>query len=243
MTAEWPARVPMPPRPRPSLHLTARACSPSATPPLQGSTRRGSSWQRPSAELTPGPELYNDRFGVRDWGCADFSKALGKPARTRAYEICGRAWRVFSDNGGAPVLGRPLAAPDARSSAPSQWLEKVRLEQHPEEDRPFDLTPGRLGLERLMQLGIDWRTSALAPFQEEAAQKPGCLLLSRPATDGGRGIRHNVCDSAATPAGSETATGFLAFWKQLPDGLAAPRFRRCCTLSSACATSWRSSTA
>ncbi|MFO0573512.1 MAG: polysaccharide deacetylase family protein [Polyangia bacterium] len=179
-------------------------------------------WQRPSAELTPGPELYNDRFAVRDWGCADFSKALGKPARTRAHEICGRTWRVFSDNGGAPVFGRPLAAPDAGSRAPGQWLEKVRLELHPEEDRPFDVTPGRLGLERLMQLGIDWRTSPLVPFQEEAAQKPGCLLLTRPATDGGRGIRHNVCDSAAaTPTGTETATGFLAFWKQLPDGLAA----------------------
>lgn len=176
-----------------------------------------SRWQRPSAELTPGPDLFNARVPVRDWGCQDFSKALGKPLRTRGHEICGRAWRYFTDNGGAEIFGRPIGAPDLTSPLRPQWLESSQLEWRPGEDRPGDVTPAQLGLRRLMQLGIDWRTSPDAAFQEEAAVRPGCVFLERAATDGGRRIRHNVCDTLATPASSETPSGFLTLWKKRPD--------------------------
>ncbi len=183
-----------------------------------------SRWQRPSAELTPGPDVFNGRVPVRDWGCQDFSKALGQPARTRAHELCGRAWSYFAQSGGVEVFGRPLAAPeqDARSGLRGQWLENSRLELHPDVDRPADVAPARLGLTRLSQLGIDWRTTSIPAFAEEAGARAGCLLVERAATDGGRGIRHNLCDTAPSPSGTGDApTGFLTLWKKLPDPLTA----------------------
>ncbi|HRI54712.1 MAG TPA: polysaccharide deacetylase family protein [Pseudomonadota bacterium] len=181
-----------------------------------------SRWQRPSAELTPGPDVFNGRVAVRDWGCQDFSVALGAPARTRAHELCGRAWSYFAQSGGVEAFGRPLAAPEARSGLSGQWLESSRLELRPDLDRPLDVVPAKLGVDRLTQLGIDWRTTTTPAFAEEPGARSGCLLIERAATDGGRGIRHNICDATPSPAGTgEAPTGFLTLWKKLPDPLAA----------------------
>lgn len=101
-------------------------------------------------------------------------------------------------NGGLPVFGYPLGAarqernPDLQTDLPTQWTERRRLEAHPENKPPFDILLGRMGAERLLQLGRD-------PAQEgrEAGPRAGCLWFE---TTG-----HNVCDQLP-------GLGFKSYW-------------------------------
>src|SRR3712207_4185605 len=69
----------------------------------------------------------------------------------------------WQSNGGLPVFGFPIAAmvpetnPDTGQTYLTQWLEHERLEFHPELQPPYTILLGRLGVERLGQLGRDWR--------------------------------------------------------------------------------------
>ncbi|CAA9369097.1 MAG: probable penicillin-binding protein [uncultured Chloroflexia bacterium] len=99
---------------------------------------------------------------------------LASPASTaRAATLCfmetgqcvgdpfGDFWQ---GNGGLPVFGFPIVAmiPEANVDTGrthvAQWLERERLELHPENRQPYAILLGRLGVERLGQLGRDWTT-------------------------------------------------------------------------------------
>lgn len=72
----------------------------------------------------------------------------------------GAYWQA---NGALPVFGFPATtlAPEMNGDAApylTQWFERHRLEIHPEHAAPYDVLLGRLGAERLQQLGVDWTT-------------------------------------------------------------------------------------
>ncbi|HMQ33544.1 MAG TPA: hypothetical protein PKD53_22625 [Chloroflexaceae bacterium] len=105
-------------------------------------------------------------------------------------------WRA---NGGLPIFGYPIgpsaAATPEGAAAPitSQPFERNRLELHPANPAPYRVQLGRLGAERLSQLGRDhWADGG------EPGPEPGCLWF--PET------RHNVCDQA-------DGAGFKRFWE------------------------------
>jgi endonuclease YncB( thermonuclease family) len=76
----------------------------------------------------------------------------------------GRIEQHWQQNGGLPVFGFPITpqAPeinrDAGQTYQTQWMERNRFELHPEHQPPYDVLLGRLGDDRLRQLGIDWQT-------------------------------------------------------------------------------------
>jgi hypothetical protein len=107
--------------------------------------------------------------------------------------------RFWQANGGLPVFGYPIsgAQPERNADAPqefvTQWTERNRLELHPENRAPYDILLGRMGAERLAQLGRD-------PAQEGREPGPvaGCLWFEETG--------HNVCDQAA-------GQGFKTYWR------------------------------
>lgn len=66
-------------------------------------------------------------------------------------DVCGRLHQYWTENGGLPVFGYPIA--EARREALpegtflTQWFQRNRLELHPELARPYDVLLGRLGAE------------------------------------------------------------------------------------------------
>ncbi|WP_026370031.1 hypothetical protein [Kallotenue papyrolyticum] len=78
--------------------------------------------------------------------------------------IDGRIEQYWQQNGGLSVFGFPIApqAPevnrDTGQTYETQWMERNRFELHPENAAPYDVLLGRLGDDRLRQLGIDWQT-------------------------------------------------------------------------------------
>ena len=84
---------------------------------------------------------------------------------TETGQCVGEPFGEFWQNsGGLPVLGLPLVAMvpesnmDTGQAHVTQWLERERLELHPENPQPYTILLGRLGVERLAQLGRDWTT-------------------------------------------------------------------------------------
>src|SRR5262245_34766805 len=102
-------------------------------------------------------------------------------------------------NGGLPVFGYPITsasmAPlqDGNASLLTQWTERARLELHPENPPPYQILMGRLGAERLAELGRD-------PSQVGRENGPleGCLWFEETG--------HNVCDQ-------EAGIGFMTYWR------------------------------
>ncbi|HEY3228675.1 MAG TPA: hypothetical protein VGJ87_05595 [Roseiflexaceae bacterium] len=76
--------------------------------------------------------------------------------------IEGRFAAYWRQNGGLPVFGFPLGPAHQESVEGATYLaqlfERNRFELHPENRPPYDVLLGRLGDERLRQLGRDWRT-------------------------------------------------------------------------------------
>jgi hypothetical protein len=105
----------------------------------------------------------------------------------------------WDSNGGLPVFGYAIAdaQPERIGDAPqeflTQWTERNRLELHPENPPPYTILLGRMGAERLAQLGRD--PNGTPP---EAGPQPGCQWF--PETG------HNVCDQ-------DGAAGFLTYWR------------------------------
>ena len=101
-------------------------------------------------------------------------------------------------NGGLPVFGYPISPVEQRAvegSSPLslQWTERNRLEAHPANQPPYNVLLGRMGAERLAQLGRD----PLAEGQEPGP-RPGCRWFAETS--------HNVCDQAA-------GQGFKRYWE------------------------------
>lgn len=112
----------------------------------------------------------------------------------------------WQSNGGLPVFGYPLAGleqytpPDGATALTVQWLERNRLELHPQNPPAYRVLLGRMGAERLAQLGSDPFT---AP--RDAGPQAGCRWFET--------TQLNVCDQAAD-------AGFKRYWES--NGLQIP---------------------
>lgn len=88
------------------------------------------------------------------------------------YCISGPIRAYWEANGGLPVFGYPISSVETATvegwTGPVQWFERDRLEIQAD----GTITAGRLGDERLMQLGIDWQT-----LQRDTAGVPGCRFF------------------------------------------------------------------
>jgi hypothetical protein len=106
--------------------------------------------------------------------------------------IEGRFAEYWQQNGGLPVFGFPIGPATLESVGGAQVLvqpfERNRFELRPENARPYDVLLGRLGDERLRQLGRDWQAEPKA-----AGPQSGCQLFAETG--------HLVCDA------------FLRYWQ------------------------------
>ncbi|HMA37483.1 MAG TPA: hypothetical protein VKY74_23725 [Chloroflexia bacterium] len=111
--------------------------------------------------------------------------------------VDGRFREYWEVNGGLPVFGYPISPPQNRQTEGgvfvTQFFERNRLELHPENRPPYDVLLGRLGDDRLKQLGRDWHSSPREP-----GPLPGCLWFAETG--------HNVCDQ-------EIGAGFQTYWR------------------------------
>jgi peptidoglycan/xylan/chitin deacetylase (PgdA/CDA1 family) len=92
-------------------------------------------WARASADLTPGPRLFDPCVAERDRGCAAFGAG-------RAREVCGRFWLAFTSMGGANTLGAPMSVPTAAPAeigAIAQDFAHATLEVLPRNARTCDV--------------------------------------------------------------------------------------------------------
>ena len=105
----------------------------------------------------------------------------------------------WEDNGGLPVFGFATTAArqetnrDTAKQHLTQWFERNRLEHHPEQAPPYNILLGRLGEDRLLQLGVRWQA-----LPRESGPKRGCLWFAQTG--------HNVCDQ-------EASIGFKTYWQ------------------------------
>jgi hypothetical protein len=105
----------------------------------------------------------------------------------------------WQSNGGLPVFGYPIGPRESAEPTPGaapldvQWLERNRLEAHPDAPAAYRVQLGRMGAERLAQLDRD-------PAADPAENGPqdGCLWFAE--------TRHNVCDQAK-------GLGFRSYWE------------------------------
>lgn len=90
--------------------------------------------------------------------------------------IAGRIRAFWEQNGGLPVFGYPIT-PQQEEQVEGQprqvqWFERNRLELHPENQPPYDVLLGRLGVDRLNQQDRDWQ--AFPPREPQ----PGCRFFA-----------------------------------------------------------------
>jgi hypothetical protein len=95
------------------------------------------------------------------------------------YCISGRIREFWEQNGGLPVFGLPITEQreeinrEVEIPYQTQWFERVRMELHPENGRPYDVLLGRIGDDRLRQTGREWQG-----FPREAPQA-GCQYFAQ----------------------------------------------------------------
>ncbi len=103
-------------------------------------------------------------------------------------EFCieGRIREFWEANGALPVFGLPITPQreELIEGQPRtvQWFERNRLELHPENERPYDVLVGRLGVDTLEQQGRNWQEFARAEGPQD-----GCLYFEQTG--------QNVCDA------------------------------------------------
>jgi hypothetical protein len=75
--------------------------------------------------------------------------------------ISGRIREFWEQNGGLRIFGLPIDSQQQQiiegQAIQVQNFERNRLELHPEYKRPYDVLLGRLGADRLAQIGTDWQ--------------------------------------------------------------------------------------
>lgn len=100
--------------------------------------------------------------------------------------IEGRFAEYWQQNGGLPVFGFPIGPARTEAVGGREFLvqpfERNRFELHPENARPYDVLLGRLGADRLTQLGRPWEGQPKAATES----KPGCQYFAE--------TQHLVCD-------------------------------------------------
>ena len=114
----------------------------------------------------------------RDWTM--FPRSQPSPACRHfpetGHSLCGQLLRAWEAGGGLQVLGLPLSGPRTETLAGGrprtvQWLERGRLELHPELPVPADVGLGRVGAELLAApeppLGLSARDGLIA-FESSA---------------------------------------------------------------------------
>ncbi len=106
--------------------------------------------------------------------------------------VSGRFLQYWQQNGGLPVFGYPLTNEQQENGQTVQYFERQRFELHPENQAPYDVLLGRLGVEVLQQRGIDWFTQPKA-----GGPAAGCYYFSE--------TQHNVCNQ-------QNGVGFLNYW-------------------------------
>lgn len=78
--------------------------------------------------------------------------------------IDGRIAEFWEQNGGLAIFGLPIGPQESTIiggvSYITQRFERTRLELHPELPHPYDVSLGRMGVQRLEQQGRDWFTFA-----------------------------------------------------------------------------------
>jgi sortase (surface protein transpeptidase) len=81
--------------------------------------------------------------------------------RETGYCIAGRLREYWEQNGGLMVFGYPITPQQEEriegQLTQVQWFERIRMELHPENIAPYDVLLGRIGADRLRQLGRDWK--------------------------------------------------------------------------------------
>jgi len=93
--------------------------------------------------------------------------------------ISGRIREFWERYGRLPVFGLPITEQRDEVNRENdiaygtQWFERVRMELHPENARPYDVLLGRIGDDRLRQIGRDWQG-----FPREGPQ-PGCQFFAQ----------------------------------------------------------------
>ncbi len=135
---------------------------------------------------------------------------VAMPRTVSAKELCfaGKTEYCLNDpfsgywdnNGGLPVFGYPItaAAPeqnrDTGQTYNTQWVERNRMEVHPENaGTPYEILLGLLGKDRLAQTGRNWQAEP-----RETGAKPGCLWFEQTG--------HNVCNNSGN-------LGFKTYWE------------------------------
>jgi len=97
--------------------------------------------------------------------------------------ISGRFLEYWEQNGGLSVFGYPLGPQEEQliegQRLRAQWFERTRLELHPENQPPYDVLLGRIGVDVLERQGRDWNSFP------KSEQREGCLFFEETG--------HNVC--------------------------------------------------
>lgn len=78
------------------------------------------------------------------------------------YTLQGRFLSFWEQHGDMPILGLPISPEREERGADGttytvQWLERARLELHPQHAPPNDVLVGLLGVDTLAMQGTDWR--------------------------------------------------------------------------------------
>lgn len=107
--------------------------------------------------------------------------------------ISGPIRAYWEQNGGLAVFGLPIGPQQEMvgedgQARQTQWFERHRLELHPENDPPYNVLLGRIGVERLAQQGRDWRT--FPPLDPVNADAESCAFFAE--------TEHIVCDEFLT---------------------------------------------
>jgi hypothetical protein len=109
------------------------------------------------------------------------------------HAVGGRFLEFWQQNGGLAVFGYPLTDERQEGGRTVQWFERARFEWHPDNQPPYDVLLGRVGVSVLEQRGIDWMGQPSSP-----GPAAGCQYF--PET------RHNVCNQ-------QRGLGFLSYWR------------------------------
>ncbi|NJM07520.1 hypothetical protein HC891_17055 [Candidatus Gracilibacteria bacterium] len=108
----------------------------------------------------------------------------------------------WQENGGLSAFGFPITAQGTEliqgQPFEVQWFERQRFERHPENAAPFDVLLGRLGADRLAQLGLNWFDFPKADPAVAAANR--CIFV--PETG------HSICGGVPD--------GVSQLWPELP---------------------------